>query len=475
MIYRFGNCVLDEERYELRRADEVVAIEPKVFQVLLYLIQHQDCVVTRDELLEHCWPGTFVSESALTQCLARVRKAVGDHRGGSLMIKTVHGHGYRFVAPLHTASSQLPQPSEAHQVPRDIHTPQGGIPLAEHRSLTVLCAEFVDVARLADRLDAEELHAVVQASHTTCTEVIHGFEGYIAHYLSDGLVAYFGYPQAHEDDVQRSIRAGLGMVKALQNRHTASAEMPLTGRIGIHTGPVVVGEIGGGRHDPLAIGETLTIAARLKDLAEPGMVLISATTARLVEGYFLWQEKEVPPLPGGDPCLVAYDVLGESEARSRLDIVVKQRRLTPFVGREAEMAVLRERWEQVKEGMGRVVLLHGESGIGKSRLVQMFTEQIAGEPHTRFECRCSPYHQHSAWYSVTDLLTRTLALDRGATPDDKLRKLEQSLGQTSLVLAETVPLFAALLALSLPAECYPSLTLISPTDTPAPVSRTSVK
>src|SRR5262249_24855069 len=215
----------------------------------------------------------------------------------------------------------------------------------------------------------------------------------IAHYLGDGVVAYFGHPQAHEDDVQRSIRAGLRIVQTLQNRHTASAEqtvsheLRLTVRLGIHTGPVVVGEIGGGRHDPLAGGDTLTIAARLKDLAAPGMVVISAITARLVEGYFLWQEKAVPPLSGDDQGLVAYDVLGESEARSRLDIVVKQRRLTPFVGREAEMAVLRERWEQVKEGMGQVVLLHGESGIGKSRLVQMFTAQLPGGPHTTLECR----------------------------------------------------------------------------------------
>jgi predicted ATPase len=167
----------------------------------------------------------------------------------------------------------------------------------------------------------------------------------------------------------------------------------------------------------------------------------------------------VPPLPGGDQGLVAYDVLGESEARSRLDIVVKQRRLTPFIGREAEMAVLRERWEQVQEGMGQVVLVHGESGIGKSRLVQRLTEQIACKPHTRFECRCSPYHQHSAWYPVTDLLSRILALDGGDTPDDTLHKLEQFLGQTHLALAETVPLFAALLLLPLPAERYPPFPL----------------
>src|SRR5262245_26748106 len=294
MIYRFGACVLDAERYELRRAGEVVAIEPKVFQVLVYLIRHRDRVVTRDELLESCWSGTYVSEAALTQGLARARKAGGDHRGGLPLIKTVHGQGYRFVAPLLTdpgagvppsgvsqpqarvetlppASPQDPLPSEAHQAPRDLHTPQVGTPFAEHRSLTVLCAEFVGVARLADHLDAEELHVVVQASHTACMEVIHGFEGYIAHYLSDGLVAYFGHPQAHEDDVQRSIRAGLRIVQTLQNQQTASAERPRTVRLGIHTGPVVVGAVGGGRHDALAVGETLTIAAQLKELATPGM------------------------------------------------------------------------------------------------------------------------------------------------------------------------------------------------------------
>src|SRR5262249_43371514 len=283
----------------------------------------------------------------------------------------------------------------------------------------------------------------------------------VAHYLSNGLVAYFGHPQAHEDEVQRSIRAGLGMVKSLQSRSIVSAERRLTVRLGIHTGPVVVGEIGGGRHEALAVGETLTIAARLKDLAEPGMVVISATTARLVEGYFLWQEKEVPPRGGGDQHLVAYDVFEESEARSRFDIVVKQRRLTPFVGREAEIAVLRERWEHLKEGMGQVVLIYGESGIGKSRLMQRLTEHIADEPPTLFECRCSTYHQQSAWYPITDLLTRPLALDREITPGDKLRKLEQLLGQTRLDLAEAVPLFTALLLLPLPAERYPSL-LLSP-------------
>src|SRR5262249_40574382 len=153
-------------------------------------------------------------------------------------------------------------------------------------------------------------------------------------------------------------------------------------------------------------------------------VVVSATTARLVEGYFRWQAKAVPPLPGEPQGLAAYDVLGESAVRSRLEVVAQRHGVTPFVGREAEVAGVRERWEQVKEGMGQVVLLHGEAGIGKSRLVQRLMEHIASEPHTRFECRGSSYHQHSAWYPVTDLLTRTLALGGRAAPGDKLRKLE---------------------------------------------------
>ena len=159
----------------------------------------------------------------------------------------------------------------------------------------MLCAEFVDVAPLADHLDAEELHAIVQASHTTCTEVIHGFEGYIAHYLSDGLVAYFATRRR-----MKTMFSGAFVPAAhgpnAQNRQTASAERPRTVRIGIHTGPVVVPPRWWPARPARGL-ETLSIAAQLKALAAPGMVVISATTARLVEGYFLWQEKMVP-LPG---------------------------------------------------------------------------------------------------------------------------------------------------------------------------------
>src|SRR5262249_120355 len=254
-----------------------------------------------------------------------------------------------------------PTLSRQHQ---DIPTLQADTPLAEPPSLTVLCAALVDVAHFADHDDAEALHTLVQAFHTTCAEVIHGFEGYVAHYLSDGLVAYFGHPQAHEDDVQRSIRAGLRLIQALQQQSTTAAEWSGTVRIGIHTGPVVVGESSSGRHDPLAVGGTLTLAARRQELAAPGTVVISATTARLAEGYFLWQAKAVPPLPGGNPDLGAYNVLGESAARSRLEVVAQWRGLTPFVGREAGVAVVRGGWGEVKEGQGQGGRLLGEAGGG---------------------------------------------------------------------------------------------------------------
>src|SRR5215831_13498028 len=328
MVYYFGECILDEARYELRRAGAVVAIEPKAFQVLVYLIEHRERMVSRHELLEHCWPDTFVSESALTQCLTRVRKAVGAQRGGRPLIKTVHGHGYRFVAPLLSAPGVAMPSSEASQ-----H--QAGVETLSPASAQLL-----------------------QPSET----------------------------QQEGPDGPKS-------------GHTA---------------------------DPIS---TPTLSRQYRDLFPPqGGTPLAEHRSRAVlcaEGV-----AEVPP-----------------------------RGLSSFVGRKAEMAMLRERWERVKEGLGQVVLLHGEAGIGKSRLVQQFTEQIAAERHTRFECRCSPYHQYSAWYPVTELLTRTLALDGSATPDDKLRQLEQFLDQTHLALAETVPFFAALLALPLPTQYAASLAL----------------
>jgi class 3 adenylate cyclase/predicted ATPase len=338
-------------------------------------------------------------------------------------------------------------------------TPQA--PDAERRQLTVLFCDLVDSTALASQLDPEDLREVIRAYQATCAEVIQRFEGHIAQYLGDGLLVYFGYPQAHEDDAQRAIRTGLGIVEVMATLNSRLAQrqgVRLAIRLGIHTGLVVVGAMGGGgRLEHLALGETPNIAARLQGLAAPDTIVISEATARLVEGYFVSHSLGMQDLKGLAHPLRVYRVLHASETQTRLDVGAI-RGLTPLVGRDAEVAFLRERWTQVQDGLGQVVLINGEPGIGKSRLVQVLKEQVAGERYTRIEYRCASHTHHSALYPVITHLERALAFSRDDTPDDKLRKLEAALAPSAWPLPDTAPLLAALLSLPLPAHA-PPLTL----------------
>ena len=325
---------------------------------------------------------------------------------------------------------------------------------AERRQLTVLFCDLVDSTPLASQLDPEDLREVVQAYQEACAKVIARFEGHIAQYLGDGLLVYFGYPLAHEDDAQRAVRTGLGIVEALDQLNTRLGQergVHLAVRLGIHTGLVVVGEVGGGtRQEQLALGETPNLAARLQGIAAPNTLVISAATLQLLGGFFACQSLGTQLLRGLPQPLEVYQVLSESTARSRLE-AAGSTGLTPLVGREQEVALLRERWAQVKDGLGQVVLLSGEAGIGKSRLVQVLKEHVATEPQAWLTpYQCSPYHQNTALYPMTDLLERVaLRFEREESPQQKLSKLEGFVVQYGLPLAETMPLFAALLSLPL--------------------------
>ena len=245
---------------------------------------------------------------------------------------------------------------------------------AERRQLTVMFCDLVDSTPLSSQLDPEDLREVVQAYQATAAAVIQRFDGHIAQYLGDGLLVYFGYPQAHEDDARRAVRTGLDLVEALgalNARLVLQHGVHLAVRIGIHTGLVVVGEMGGGsRQEQLALGETPNVAARLQGLATPDTVAISAATFQLVRGYFTYQELGAHALKGLTTPVQVYRILGASAAQSRLDIVGATGH-TPLVGRDAEVALLLERWAHSQDGVGQVVLLRGEAGIGKSRLVEV--------------------------------------------------------------------------------------------------------
>jgi class 3 adenylate cyclase len=344
-----------------------------------------------------------------------------------------------------------------------VSPPEPHPPEAERRHLTVLFCDLVDSTVLASQLDPEEWREVVRAYQDTCAKVIARYEGHIAQYLGDGLLVYFGYPSAHEDDAQRAVRAGLGVVEAmgqLNLRLTQERGVSLAVRLGIHTRLVVVGDVGGGAHqEQLALGESPNVAARLQGLAVPNTVVISAATVPLLGGFFAFQSLGAQRLKGVAQPVEVYQVLYESTARSRLE-AASRTGLTPLVGREQEIGLLVERWAQVKDGAGQVVLLSGEAGIGKSRLVQVLKEHVAAEPQAWLTpCQCSPYYQNTALYPMIDLLERVaLRFDREESHQQKLSKLEGFVVQYGLPLAEAVPLFAALLSIPLSAE-YAPLTL----------------
>jgi predicted ATPase/class 3 adenylate cyclase len=317
--------------------------------------------------------------------------------------------------------------------------------------------DLVGSTALSAQLDPEEWREVVCAYQATCGQVIQRYEGRIAQYLGDGLLVYFGYPSAHEDDAQRAARAGLGILAVLHELN-ARRHHPVQVRIGIHTGLVVVGEIGeDGKGEQLALGDTPNIAARLQGLAEPDTVVISMSTYRLIAGLLDCRDLGLHAVKGVSTPLQVYQVVGESGIRSRLDVAVAAG-LAPLVGREEEVRLLLRRWDQAKTGEGQGILLSGEAGIGKSRLGQELKEQVAREQGMQIEFRCSPYYQNTAFYPVIEHLQRVLQFTREDVDEQRLLKLERTLTAAGLSLPEVVPLVAPLLSLSLPVH-YPALSL----------------
>ena len=315
MLYRFYDYMLDPASRELRHGPHRLALEPKVFQVLLYLLEHRDRLVPKAELLEQCWPETFVSESALTRCLARLRKAVPAPPTAPPVIATRHRQGYRFVAavtvlaqalppalddtaPLQTAAPAMPPvssdtpalPAPRLSAPLPPPATRPTAPGAERRQLTVLFCDVVDSTSLAGRLDPEDYRDIMGRYHATCTAVIERYGGHVAQYLGDGLLVYVGWPQAHEDDARRAVHAGLALVTAVRGLGSTLGQdygLRLAVRIGMHTGLVVVGT--GAEDTPygqLAVGATPNLAAKVQALAAPDAVVLSAATYALVQGYF---------------------------------------------------------------------------------------------------------------------------------------------------------------------------------------------
>ncbi|MDH3601315.1 MAG: AAA family ATPase, partial [Candidatus Tectomicrobia bacterium] len=330
-------------------------------------------------------------------------------------------------------------------------------PAAERRHLTVMFCDLADSTKLSQQLDPEELREIIRSYQQTSADVIQRFNGTIAQHLGDGLLVYFGWPVAHEDDAQRAAHAGLGIVESittdLNPRLETEKGVSLTVRLSIHTGPVVVGEIGGSeRHEHLATGETVNIAARLEGLAAPNTVVISAMTEQLLHGMFALEHLGPKELKGVAEPIEVFRILSLLEVHEDETDTVG----APFlVGRDEEVGLLLRRWQQSTDSLGQVVLISGEAGTGKSSLVATMRHHVVATGHTRISFRCSPYHVNSALYPVMTHLETLLGFDRDDRPDARLAKLEEALRATRLPLEESVPLMASLLSLPVD-ERYPA-------------------
>jgi class 3 adenylate cyclase/predicted ATPase len=317
---------------------------------------------------------------------------------------------------------------------------------AERRQLTIMFCELVGSTPLATRLDPEDLRDVIGAYHRAVAQVIASLDGFVARYMGDGVLTYFGYPKAHEDDAERAVRAGLALVEAVPRLELA-AEPGLQVRIGIATGLVVVGDLTGSdeAQERGVVGETPNLAARLQTLAQPGTVVIASSTRRLTGGHFDYRELGGVALKGFDEPVSAWQVLAESAVESRFE-AQHEIALTPLIGREEELELLRRCWRQAEEGEGRVLLLVGEAGIGKSRLTRALLEQLASEPHLQLRYSCSPHHRNSALFPVISQLERAAGFVRDDPPERKLAKLDALLIGAAAA-PEAVDLIADLLSL----------------------------
>jgi class 3 adenylate cyclase/tetratricopeptide (TPR) repeat protein len=322
----------------------------------------------------------------------------------------------------------------------------------ERRHLTILFCDLVGSVALAAQLDPEEWRATVAGYQRAAAEAITCFEGEVVRYVGDGIMAFFGYPVAHDNDAERAIRAGLAILDAIAQLSQQTGHAKLEVRIGIDSGRVVVGAGTAGQAVD-AFGDAANIAARVQAAGNPGTVMISDATQRLTAGLFVVEDRGAQSLKGITQLVQLYRVIRPSGMRGRFEAVSAAGGLTPFVGREDELRSLMSRWERTLEGDGQVALLSGEAGIGKSRLMQRFHEQIAGTPHTWIEAGAGAFFQNTPFYPISEMLRQFIA---EAPASDQIAALASRLTAVGLVPAEALPLIAPLLNLSLPSEYPPS-------------------
>jgi class 3 adenylate cyclase/tetratricopeptide (TPR) repeat protein/energy-coupling factor transporter ATP-binding protein EcfA2 len=452
LLYQFENYSFDVDRQELRRGGELVPIEPQVLDLLHYLIRNRERVVSKDDLIANVWNGRIVSESTLTSRITSARQAIGDSGEQQRLIRTIPRKGLRFIGKIQP-EEQPTENGKAANSPLQTNPEEAALPAVvaltspERRQLTIMVCDLIGLAPLSTRLDPEDLSKITTDCHRCVSEVIEQYGGFVAKYATDQVVVYFGYPRAHEDDAERAVRAALVTLKAVSKLRNEFLTKPLQLRVGIASGLVVVGDLRVGATIEHSIaGEIPHLVAGLLVSAEPGTIVISDATRRLTGGLFEYRDIRSVVLKGSAKKIRAFQVLREGKIASRFEAL--RSRDTELIGREEELELLLRRWNQVKLGEGRIVLIWGEPGIGKSRLVTAIQDAVKTEAHTSLRFYCSPHRTQTALHPVISQLEHAAGFGWNDSDVVKLDKLESVLALSSQEMDRDVALIADLLSIS---------------------------
>jgi DNA-binding winged helix-turn-helix (wHTH) protein/tetratricopeptide (TPR) repeat protein len=442
-VHALGPFRLDTRDDVLLRGTEPVVLGRRAVTLLRALVERPGALVSKDALIEAAWPGVAVEDNNLTVQIAALRRALSEVPGGDRWIETMPRRGYRFVGPI-VASAEKGGATPPVDAPRDAEPAQHGE--AERRQVTILSCELIGTAGRAGGMDLEDLNEAVGNFRRCVAEAASRHTGFLYRHLGNDALVLYGYPEAHEDDAERAVRAGLELCAAVRVLRP-EAEAPLRCRIGIATGLVIIGDPAEAEalRGQGIVGDVPGVAARLLASAPPDAVAIDPATRCLIGNLFDGRDLGVIETDGVAEPVRGWQVLGESLVASRFE-ALRGTALTPLVGRGEEIDVLLRRWARAKAGEGQIVLVSGEAGIGKSRLTAALAERLQDEPHLRLRYFCAPERQGSALFPFIDQLGRASGLARDDPPATRLGKLEAMLARAALP-DEDVALLSDLLSL----------------------------
>ena len=468
MLYVFGDFVLDTQCCELRCAGNLIKLEPLVFHVLAYLIQHRDRVVPKRELLEQLWPQQFVSDWALSRCITEIRRALGCNGRRPQFVKTLYGNGYRFIAVVTERLSDLlgstmpRNPAALHTLTRDgaeqTETALSFLPAgcdqdelqldAEPRQVTLLYGYLANTTALAETLGPAAMHSLRHRLFDLALRHVQRYAGTIQHFTETGFMALFGLPLTQGDHARRAFLTAVELHQALHDLSADHASGVETARalscqfqvcLGLHTGQVMAWRH---RSRPetvyVPIGNTTHLASQLARHAEPGTMLISETTAQRVQGEAVLGTARAVPLAGEATPVLAHTVLG-MRAQSAPGVSPGARALSQFVGREQKLALLHRLLSLVENGRGQVVGIIGTPGMGKSRLVYEFRHSLRGKQVTYLEGHCRSYGSAIPSLPVLDLICNYCGITEADRPETIIEKVRHSLAEVGIDPAESAP------------------------------------